>query len=206
MKKPRRLVRNKPVRLILGLGNPGTTYAGTRHNVGFDTIDILADLTGIPLRKSLFGGYIFGTGSHENIDIALAKPLTFMNRSGAAVPSLLRRFSLEPERMLIVCDTLDLEPGMCRLKRSGGSAGHKGIASVMQAAGSGDFMRIYIGIGHPGNKAGVPDWVLDRPDGADMDLIRGAEREAAESILRLLTEPPERVMHDLNRKKTSENS
>lgn len=127
-----------------------------------------------------------------------------MNNSGYIFPDVLRKTGAALEDIIVVCDTLDLDPGMCRLKRKGGSAGHRGIASIIDSLGTSGFMRLYVGVGRPADKSEVVDFVLGQPDTESRLHIRKAEEQAAESILRLLEEPPDRVMHDLNRRKSSD--
>ncbi len=197
-------MKNKPDLLIVGLGNPGSKYLETRHNAGFRVIDRLSVLTGLILKRPFLGKYYSAGGQWNGRRIVLVKPLTYMNRSGKVVPTLLRKTGISTERLVVVCDTLDLDPGMCRLKRKGGSAGHKGVASIIDEVGTGAFFRMYIGIGRPEHTSEVVDFVLGSPDDEDRKRIEAAEQRAAENILRLCTEPPERVMHGLNRRKDSE--
>jgi PTH1 family peptidyl-tRNA hydrolase len=130
----------------------------------------------------------------------LAKPLTYMNRSGAVLPALLRLAG--NDRLLVICDSLDLPPGSCRLKRRGSlsGAGHKGLASIISVLGHGDFMRLYIGVGHPGSREEVVSYVLGEPGEQEIPLLAAAEKQAAAAALRLLTVAPEGVMHAINRK------
>ncbi|MBN2049506.1 MAG: aminoacyl-tRNA hydrolase [Spirochaetales bacterium] len=197
---------NKPGLLVLGLGNPGAEYRYTRHNAGFRVLDILSELSEIRLQKKPFKAYELGKGVWRNHTLILVKPLTYMNNSGIIVPSLLRRFVVPLDRMMIVCDTLDLEPGRIRLKRKGGSAGHRGITSVIQAVGSSDFPRMYIGVGRPELTSEVVDFVLGRPDAEDEALIRSAQEAAARGIIELLDNGLEQVMHEINRKQTPRDS
>lgn len=201
MKQLLRSPGNNPDFLVVGLGNPGNSYRKTRHNVGFRVIDLLAEPTGVRFKKPIFGRYLIGTGRPGCHTIVLVKPLTYMNRSGEVLPGLLKKTGLSQDRLIVICDTLDLEPGMCRLKRKGGSAGHKGIASIIEQTGSGDFLRFYIGVGRPEDKSGVVDHVLGIPGKEDELLIRSAEKAAAEAVLRLLEESLEQVMHEFNRRK-----
>jgi PTH1 family peptidyl-tRNA hydrolase len=116
-----------------------------------------------------------------------------MNRSGAVFSSL-----PVAGELLVVCDTLDLPPGVCRLRRGGSSAGHKGLASVIEALGRSDFLRLYIGIGRPSRQAEVVDYVLGSPVGAEAEALHRGERKAAEGVLALLREDPQKVMNVLN--------
>ena len=124
-----------------------------------------------------------------------------MNNSGLAARQALRSYRFDVSKMLVVCDTLDLSPGACRLKRGGKNAGHNGLKSIIGSTGSGDFMRLYVGVGHPGNQAAVVDWVLGEPEENDAGKIDGAVSRAADAVLSLLTQEIEQVMNELNRKR-----
>ncbi len=134
--------------LLVGLGNPGYQYALTRHNVGFWTIDRLAKALKAPLRN-LKHQSLVGSGVYHGTGVVLAKPLTFMNRSGVAVAGLAGMFKVPPERILVIHDDLDLPPGKLRLKARGGSGGHKGIESINFHLQAENFNRLRIGIGRP---------------------------------------------------------
>jgi len=193
---------------VVGLGNPGPRYQGTRHNVGFRTLDVVAARLGVAFRKAPFRpllGAEAATGRHR---LSLVKPLTFMNNSGDVFPGLLRRQSRRrgsgedaEQALLVICDNLDLPPGACRLRLRGSSAGHKGLDSIMRRTGSGEFMRLYIGIGHPGRSEAVVDHVLSAPPPGERSLIEAAVGRAADAVLRLSEEGPQRVMNALNQQK-----
>ena len=136
----------------------------------------------------------------EGTDFAVAKPLTFMNRSGAVLFPLLRVCGMNTSDLLIVCDHLDLPPGQCRLKRKGSSAGHNGLKSVIHVLGTEHFMRLYIGIGRPKSNTTVVEHVLSDPDREESILYEIVVEKAAQGILKLLTEPIEDVMNEINRK------
>jgi len=184
---------------VVGLGNPGPEYAGTRHNVGFRALDLLAGRLGVEFRKAPLRRLLAAEAASGSHRWRLVKPLTYMNNSGDVFPALLRR--RRAHTLLVICDNLDLPAGACRLRRRGSSAGHKGLESIIRRTGSGDFMRLYIGIGHPGRTEEVVDHVLSAPGEAEAALIgRGLER-AADAVLRLPVEGPERVMNGLNQQK-----
>ena len=185
---------------MFGLGNPGARYEETRHNVGFMVVDELARRLGSSFRKKLFRSYSMAKVTHQGQALTLVKPLSFMNESGAAVREALRETDGDLSDILVVCDSLDLSPGNCRLKLRGSSGGQKGLASIIRSLGTEDFPRIVIGIGRPAHKSQVVSHVLRAPRGADADLIDDAVQRAADAVLRLLTEDPTRVMNDLNRK------
>lgn len=176
------IVADVPLRLVVGLGNPGPEYATTRHNVGFWFADRIAADQGAVFRHE---GKFLGMACRVLIgaaELRLFKPLTFMNRSGQAVSSVSRYFQVPPEAMLVVHDELDLPPGEVRLKWGGGHAGHNGLRDIIAALGGTEFWRLRVGIGHPGERNRVVDYVLSRASRADEEGILGA-LEAAEGCL-----------------------
>lgn len=136
------------VRLIAGLGNPGPEYHETRHNAGFMVLDRLADQAGIPLSRKAFSG-LCGEGRWQGTRLFLLKPLTYMNLSGRSVAAALRFYKLTPAELIVVHDELDLPFGQVKVKEGGGHGGHNGLRSLMAELGSGDFVRIRVGIGRP---------------------------------------------------------
>lgn len=138
-----------PIRLIIGLGNPGPEYEATRHNAGFWLADHMADDLGAPftLEKG-FSAWV-AKGRHQGEAVIIAKPITFMNRSGQAAGALLRFYKLVPEQVLVLHDELDLLPGQVKLKQGGGHAGHNGLRDIQSAFSSAAFWRLRLGIGHP---------------------------------------------------------
>jgi peptidyl-tRNA hydrolase, PTH1 family len=155
-----------PIRLIVGLGNPGADYETTRHNAGFWLADHLADdlRATFNLEKSFFGFVAKARLGANNV--LLLKPTTYMNKSGQAVGALARFYKLTPEQVLVLHDELDLMPGQVKLKQGGGHAGHNGLKDIQAALGSPTFWRLRIGIGHPrtlGLAQQVADFVLHPP-------------------------------------------
>ena len=162
--------------VVFGLGNPGAKYSGTRHNVGFDTVEKIAALKGMKLRKRCFRLYrraVLGS-------LTLVEPLTFMNNSGQVFEENVR----EGEEVVVIVDQMDLPPGRIRIRRGGGSAGHNGLKSIIAAHGP-DFIRVYVGIGRPEEGTAVIDHVLTRFNDSDRALVDQAEERAAEAVLRL---------------------
>ena len=165
------------IRLLAGLGNPGAQYEGTRHNAGFWWLDAVAH----KLRATLVPerGY-FGLVARINRPegpLWLLEPMTFMNLSGKSVAALARFFKIAPDEILVAHDELDLLPGQMKLKLGGGHAGHNGLKDIHAQLGTADFWRLRLGIGHPGVKAEVVDYVLRKPP--------AAEREAIEKCIEL---------------------
>lgn len=146
------------MKLIVGLGNPGPSYVKNRHNVGYQCVERVAQRAGLTLGKVMFKAYTT-IGQIDNIHVVLARPLTFMNLSGQAVGPLLHWYHAELSDLLVICDDLDLPLGRIRLRQHGGSAGHKGMRSIMETLGTQEFARLRIGIGRPAH--GEPqDYVL----------------------------------------------
>jgi peptidyl-tRNA hydrolase, PTH1 family len=165
-----------PIRLIVGLGNPGPEYETTRHNAGFWLADHYADdlRASFNFEKSFFGLVAKAKRGGENV--LLLKPATYMNRSGQAVGALARFYKLAPEQVLVLHDELDLLPGQVKIKQGGGHAGHNGLKDIQAALGSPDFWRIRIGIGHPrtlGLAQQVADFVLHAPRREEQSGIDG---------------------------------
>ena len=161
------------IRLIVGLGNPGREYADTRHNAGFWLLDAIAHKAGASLRtETRFHGQVARVNL-QGQEIWLLAPQTYMNVSGQAVAALAGYYKITPEEMLVLHDELDLAPGTARLKRGGGAGGHNGLKDIITRLGA-DFWRLRIGIGHPGDKDAVSDFVLHRPGQAEEQLIRDA--------------------------------
>ena len=163
-------------RLIVGLGNPGAEYAKTRHNAGFWFCERLARQLGVTLaRESRFHGM---AGHARSEGIWLLLPQTFMNRSGQAVQALLHFYRIEPQEMLVVHDDLDLQPGGMRLKFGGGLGGHNGLKDITAHLGTQDYWRLRLGIGHPGDRNEVVNYVLQRPLKEEGEAIDAAIERA----------------------------
>jgi peptidyl-tRNA hydrolase, PTH1 family len=197
--------------VVFGLGNPGDRYADTRHNAGFLVVDALAERLGASFRRKLFHSYLIGKGSAGGSlggftgasPVYLVKPLSFMNNSGRVVREVLRETGHTPADMLVVCDSLDLSPGSCRLRLAGSSGGQKGLASIIQAVGTDSFMRLSVGIGRPAHRGQVVQYVLERPTAAEReDFLQGVAR-AVDAVLLLLAQGPAKVMNEHNRKESS---
>jgi PTH1 family peptidyl-tRNA hydrolase len=190
--------------LIVGLGNPGPVYSHNRHNVGYWCINRLARLHGIPLKARRLA--TIGEGSIRGKPVLLAKPRTYMNRSGQAAAALLRTFRLDRSRMLVICDDLDLPTGTVRLRPGGGPGGQKGLASVIAATGSQGFPRLRIGVGRP-QIDGQPTWdpdavavyLLSDPTPQEVEALQAAVAQAAEAVETLLSEGLEPAMNRFNR-------
>ncbi len=194
-----------PIEMIVGLGNPGSTYAGNRHNVGFWTVNRLGRRVGIEVQKHS-GLASMGEGLYQGRRLVLAKPRTFMNRSGDAVRELARRYRLKPSQVLIVYDDLDLPVGRVRLRARGSHGGNNGMKSIVAALGTTDFPRLRIGIGRPAvggepswDPEVVADWVLSDPSPADREALTAAVDRAQEAIIMALDDGVEAAMNRFNR-------
>ncbi|MEZ5546075.1 MAG: aminoacyl-tRNA hydrolase [Lysobacteraceae bacterium] len=186
------------ISLIVGLGNPGAEYDGTRHNAGFRFVDELARQHGVQFRDE---AKLYGKAAKLSIgsdSIWLLKPSTFMNRSGQSVSAALRYFKIAPENMLIAHDELDLAPGIARLKFDGGHGGQNGLRDIFSHLGHGKFHRLRIGIGHPGHKDKVTPWVLSRAGRDDDAAIARGIDEALAALPLLLEGRPEEAMKKLH--------
>ena len=171
--------------LIVGLGNPGSRYIKTRHNVGFLMVERLADKFGIPLSENKFKTR-FGRGTISGIRAILAQPIDFMNRSGPPAYQLAHYFSIPIENMMIIHDDIDIELGRIKIKAKGGHGGHNGIKSIINAFGTGDFPRVRIGVGRPEAPVDATDYVLGKLTGEELKsltpVLQSAE-DAVETIL-----------------------
>jgi PTH1 family peptidyl-tRNA hydrolase len=161
------------IRLIIGLGNPGAQYEKTRHNVGAWFVDYLAESHGETLRLQNKLHATSVSIQSDDISFYIAKPTVYMNHSGQSVSALAKFYKIPPESILIVHDELDFDVGTNRLKFNGGHGGHNGLRDIQNALQSASFYRLRIGIGHPGHKDQVTDYVLNPPNRADrLDIIK----------------------------------
>jgi peptidyl-tRNA hydrolase, PTH1 family len=190
-------VQTMPIRLIVGLGNPGPRYADTRHNAGFWFVDrLLNDFAGSFRAESRFEGEV----ARVTVDGAgcdLLKPLTFMNKSGNAVQKLAGFHKVSPEQILVVHDELDLPVGTARLKMGGGHGGHNGLRDLHRHLGP-NYARLRIGIGHPGVREAVIGYVLERPSRAEEIAIREAISAALEAVPALVAGDWDKAVRSLH--------
>jgi PTH1 family peptidyl-tRNA hydrolase len=192
------------VRLVVGLGNPGQAYAAHRHNVGFWCVKRLASNWGIRFKSSRWARV--GEGQVDDQPVVLAKPRTFMNRSGDAAASLLQRYSLSPQQMLVICDDLELPAGRIRLRPRGSDGGHNGLRDIIYAIESEDFPRLRIGLGRPRTAAGEPvthplvvaKYVLGEPEPEEQEALAAAVEQAAEAVACILREGLAAAMNRYN--------
>ncbi|MCR5294189.1 MAG: aminoacyl-tRNA hydrolase [Lachnospiraceae bacterium] len=186
--------------IIVGLGNPGMKYEGTRHNMGFDVIDALVERNRIPPAGSRFHA-LYGTGRIRGERAALVKPLTYMNLSGTAVREITAFYKIDVNKELIVIsDDIDLDPGHIRIRKKGSAGGQNGLKDIIEKLGTEEFIRIRVGTG--GKPAGwdLADWVLSRFSRDERKLADEAILKAAEAAEMIVAEGTDRAMNAFNRK------
>ncbi|MBS5521071.1 MAG: aminoacyl-tRNA hydrolase [Clostridiales bacterium] len=186
--------------IIAGLGNPTKTYEGTRHNIGFEVIDVLADRCRIDVsmkkNKSLCGmGYI------EGQKVILAKPQTYMNLSGEAVRELAAYYKVEPEYIIVVYDDISLAPGQLRVRPKGSAGGHNGIKNIIAHLGTQEFPRVKVGVGEKPKGWDLADYVLSRFGAEDRKLMDEAVGAAADAVITMINDGVDVAMNRYNMKK-----
>ncbi|MFI3189723.1 aminoacyl-tRNA hydrolase [Crenothrix sp. D3] len=186
------------IKLIVGLGNPGRQYEKTRHNAGFLFLDSLADDLGCAwVNESKFQG-VLAQGKIANTPVILLKPDTFMNRSGLSVGKIARYYKLQPEEILVVHDELDFNPGLVKLKKDGGHAGHNGLRDIIAHLNSNGFYRLRIGIGRPAAGKVVADFVLSSPPKSEFELLLTAFDLSRSYIAQMVNGDMAAVMNSIN--------
>ena len=186
--------------LIAGLGNPTREYEKTRHNVGFEAIDILADKAGTTVtekkHKALYGkGYIGGQ------KVILAKPQTYMNSSGESIRAAADYYKVDPEDILIVYDDISLAPGQLRIRAKGSAGGHNGIKSIIAHLGTQEFPRVKVGVGEKPSRMDLADYVLGHFSKEEQATMDDAVKEAADAVCEIVNVGIAQAMNDHNRKK-----
>ena len=183
--------------LIVGLGNPGKKYARTRHNVGTDAIEVLASRLRSTFKVGKDKAQVCDTRIGEQA-VVIAIPTTYMNESGEAVGALARRFKIAPEKIIIVHDELDLEPGAVKIKFGGGLAGHNGLKSVSQHLRTDDYIRVRIGVGKPQSKEQGANFVLSAIPAAERKVLDVAIETAADAIEKIVATDVAAAMQEFN--------
>jgi len=186
-----------PVKLIVGLGNPGREYAGTRHNVGFEVVTLLSRRHNIPLGERGFRA-LYGRGTIAGQPVCLFLPMTYMNLSGEAVGAVSRFYRIPPEEMIVILDDVNLPVGQIRLRTQGSSGGQKGLESILQQLGTEAVPRVRVGIGRPSN-GDVVSYVLSRFKKEEEPLIQEAIERAADAVEDVLREGWNVAMSRYNR-------
>lgn len=184
------------MKLFVGLGNPGKKYEHTRHNMGFDVIDLFSDLSQIDVDKEVFHG-LMGRGELFDEDIMLFKPTTFMNLSGNAVREVVSYFKIPLEDVIIIFDDMALPPGKIRMRMEGSSGGHKGMQNIIEQLGTDQIKRIRIGIGEPMENDNI-DYVLSKPIKEERGLIDEAINDAVMAMKEVLKSSFDRAMTKFN--------
>ena len=183
--------------LIVGLGNPGEEYEHTRHNAGFDTVDRIASEIGVRYWKNECGA-LTGKGAYHDIDVVLAKPQSYMNTSGGPVKQLMNAYGVSPDRLVVIHDELDIDPGTIRVKFGGGHAGHNGLRSICDKLGTRDWFRVRCGIGRPPGRMPVADYVLSLPTKDAADDFAQATDLGCEAALFLIEHGLEKTQQKFN--------
>jgi PTH1 family peptidyl-tRNA hydrolase len=184
-------------RLVVGLGNPGAEYSTTRHNVGFMAVDLIADEYSISLSKKKFN-LIYGQGQVEGVPVVLAKPQSFMNRSGLPTRQIADYFRILSKDIFVIHDDIDLAFERIKIKTKGGDGGHRGVRSVMDAFGGGDFARLRIGVGRSEVGIGVVDHVLGKFDTAETKLLDHIITISGDAVVSFLCKGAEETMNRFN--------
>ena len=190
--------------IIVGLGNPTRQYEGTKHNVGFDTINYLIDEYQIP---SSGAGHkaLFGKGMIAGQKVIVAKPMTYMNLSGESVRELVNYYKVDPEsELIIIQDDIDLEPGQLRIRKQGSAGGHNGLKDIIGRLGTQKFMRVKVGVGAKPKGWDLADHVLGRFSADDRKRVDEAIELAADAVEKIITDGPDAAMNEYNRKRVTE--
>ena len=182
--------------IVCGLGNPGAQYAKTRHNAGFMVIDFLCEKFGLKLKKKWRSE--FAELDYEGVKLILLKPQTYMNSSGEVVKKFAKKNSVKPENIIVVYDEMSLKTGRLRIRMGGSAGGHNGVKSILQFFGGADFLRVRLGVDHPGKGADVADYVLSDFTLSEMELISPAVSTCVDAVLMLCTEGCEAAMNAFN--------
>lgn len=183
--------------LIVGLGNPGEEYEHTRHNAGFDTLDLVAEEVGARYWKTECGA-LTAKGVWRDEDLVLAKPQSYMNTSGGPVKQLLNAYGVAPDHLIVIHDELDIDPGTIRVKFGGGHAGHNGLRSICDKLGTRDWFRVRCGIGRPPGRMPVVDWVLSQPKKEAFEDFNQATHLASQAALMLVSDGLEKTQQQFN--------
>ena len=189
--------------IIAGLGNPGKEYENTRHNIGFDVIDRLAEEENIAVMESKHKALI-GKGYVAGQKVILAKPQTFMNLSGESIREAVDYYKIDPEDIIVIYDDISLDPGQLRIRLKGSAGGHNGIKNIIAHLGTQEFPRIKVGVGAKPPKMDLADYVLSRFGAEEQKIMDEAFGEAAEAAVMMMTTGAERAMNHYNAKKKAE--
>ena len=187
--------------IIVGLGNPDKKYQGTRHNVGFDVIDAIAEKYNIAVDTRKHLAYV-GKGVIEGQKVLLVKPQTYMNLSGESVRSAVDFYKADPEtEVLIIFDDVSLDVGQLRIRKKGSAGGHNGIKSIISHLGTSNFPRIKVGVGEKPKGYDLADYVLGKFSKAEQEIMQDGYKQATEAVALIVQDNMEKAMNDFNKKK-----
>lgn len=184
------------MKIIIGLGNPGIEYANTRHNIGFQIIDLICNEYNVTLNSNKFGGSFF-----VEKDVIFAKPLTFMNNSGSFVKEIVNFYKINNEDILIIFDDLDSEVGQAKIKAVGSAGGHNGMKDIIEKLGTNEIKRLKIGIGRPKNIKTISKYVLSNIPKADITTFNKVKKQAAQAAISFVYNDIRLVVNNFNAKK-----
>ena len=183
--------------LIVGLGNPGKQYDMTRHNIGFHTIDYIADKYGAKLTKLKFKA-VYGEATISGEKVYLVKPQTYMNLSGESVREAADFYKVDPEHIIVIYDDISLDVGQLRIRKKGSAGGHNGIKNIIAHLGTQEFPRIKVGVGDKPPRMDLADYVLSRFSKEDREKMEQAFKDAAEAVEVMIAEGPDAAMNRFN--------
>ena len=188
------------MKFIIGLGNPGAEYKGTKHNIGFAVVDALAKEYGIKVNKERCES-LTGKGRILDESVMLIEPQTYMNLSGKAVEEILREEKADNADILVICDDINLEVGKIRIKKRGSAGGHKGLESIIKTLGSGEFMRLRVGIATEAHKGDITNYVLTPFKRKDLRNVSHLISLAKDAVICLVENGPDKAMAKFNKKR-----
>ena len=191
---------NRYMYLIVGLGNPGREYDKTRHNAGFDTMDVLADMLNTSVEEKKFKG-LYGRGLIGGEKAILLKPQTFMNLSGESIRAAADFYKVDPDHIIVIYDDISLEPGQLRIRKKGSAGGHNGIKSIIAHLGTQEFPRIKVGVGAKPDRMDLADYVLGHFSQIESRVMDDAAKEAAQAAQAMILDGIEAAMNRYNSKK-----
>lgn len=183
--------------LIVGLGNPEEDYSNTRHNMGFDTVNKLAKQYNIEINKKKFKG-LYGVGSIENEKVVLLKPQTFMNLSGESIREAIDFYKIETEKLIVIYDDIDIEPGNIKIRKTGGSGTHNGMKSVLQNIKTKNFIRIRVGIGKPEHKNDLIHYVIGAISESEKNVLDRSTTVGKDAVIEIIKSGVDNAMNKYN--------
>ena len=183
--------------LIVGLGNPEEDYSNTRHNMGFDTINKISRECNIEVNKKKFNG-LYGSGIINNEKVILLKPQTYMNLSGDSIIEFIKFYKVELEKVIVIYDDIDLQPGVVKVRKKGGAGSHNGMKSVVQKLGSIEFPRVRVGIGTPEHKGDLINYVIGHISDEEKKVLEKGTTIAKDAVLEILKNGIDNAMNKIN--------